>query len=386
MRLHHSPEEQALFFLAQTVLGLQFIAEFGSTQAMLQRMRHVRLDPSLKPSHLLFGPYALLAGMVFLGLIIVAWEVMYGSSHPLSLTLICTLAVAGSLRLSALFVEAHVEGSGRISEVYRIRFVATLTSQAIMLAGMLLLSPFIALLCSTLTYALISKGLLRHDVVHFYSGVRLSIDALSNLISDLRSTGRYQISLMLSAACGYLIFSGPVIVAGLALDASRVSEIGTSLLLASVASSLSGAIIAPYSVSIMDHMLNGRTLDAWLLERRLIAAVAAIFTTAIFAIWLVDIFHLRALPAIPDLILALGAYFCFALGLVFAPGLRALGSDQMLLPSVGAAAVFAALSAGTINRFIWGPDPLLIFTITQGGAFLPMVLLSRRLLHLTNPK
>ena len=386
MRQNHSPEEQALFFTAQTVLGLQFLAEFGASQAMLQRMRQAQVDPTLKPSHLLFGSYALVASTIFLVLIALTWEGFYGRSLPQPALLIGALAVAGALRLSTVFVEAHVEGSGRITEVYRTRFVSTLASQAIMLVGMVMLSPLIALLCSTFTYVLFSNGLQRQDVMHFYSGVRLGRDALTDLLTDLRYTGRYQVSLMLSAVCGYLIFSGPVIVAGMALNASRVAEIGTSLLLASVASSLCGAIIAPYSVRIMDDMLNGRTQAAWHLERRLIAAAVGLFFAAAFALWQVDIIHLRALPATHDLILALGAYFCFALGLVFAPGLRALGRDHMLLPSVVAAAVFTALSAGTIGRLTWGPDPLLIFAIAQGGVFLPLVLLTRRVLHHTTPK
>lgn len=385
MRLLHPAEAQALFFTAQTVLGLQFLAEFGATQAMLQRMRRAQVDPTLKPSHLFFGPYALVASTLFLGLIVMAWEGFYGRSLPQPALLIGALALAGALRLSTVFVEAHVEGSGRINEVYRTRFVATLASQAAMLTGMALLSPMIALLCSTLTYVLFSKGLQRRDVRHFYSGVRLERGALAELLSDLRATGRYQVSLMLSAACGYLIFSGPVIVAGMALDASRVAEIGTSLLLASVASSLCGAIIAPYSVHIMDNMLHDRTQAAWYLERRLIAASAGLFAAAVVALWLAEFLHLRALPATHDLMLALAAYFCFSLGLVFAPGLRALGKDRMLLPSMVAAAAFALLSAGTLNHLAWGPDPLWIFAIAQGAVFLPLVLVTRRVVHHSTP-
>lgn len=381
MRLHHSAEAQALFFTAQTVLGLQFLAEFGATQAMLQRMRQAEVDPTLKPSHLFFGPYAAVACTLFLGLIVLAWESFYGRSLPQPPLLIGVLALAGALRLSAVFVEAHVEGSGRVAEVYRTRFVATLASQAAMLAGMVLVTPLVALLCSTLTYVVCSKGLQRRDAAYFYSGVRFGRDALMDLVTDLRATGRYQVSLMLSAACGYLIFSGPVIVAGNALDAARVSEIGTSLLLASVAASLCGSIIAPYSVRIIDDMLHGRARAAWQLERRLMVAAAGLFTAAIGALWLSQFLHLRALPAAHDLMLALGAYLCFTLGLVFAPGLRALGSDRMLLPSVIAAVAFVTLSAGTFANASWQLDPLWIFAIAQGVFFLPLVLVTRRMLH-----
>ena len=110
LRSNHAPEDQALFFAVQTVLALQFLAEFGAGPTMLQRMRKERYDNDEAQSEKYFSVYAVISSLLFTIIIYIAWENFYGTNLILSPTSLLLVALVGALRLSTVFLEVYVEG------------------------------------------------------------------------------------------------------------------------------------------------------------------------------------------------------------------------------------------------------------------------------------
>lgn len=378
MRQTHPSLDQAQFFAVQTVLGLQFLAEFGAAQAMLQRLR-VGLAPVDREAAVHFyARYALLAGGLFSALIALVWLTVYDTKFAASAFQIAALCIAGALRLACVFLEVYIEGSDRVADAYRIRFVAVVASQVIMFAAMIWTTPMWAVICSALAYALFTLVLRASDVRTFFVGALRQRSGPASFVAHLRAAGRFQGSLMLSSGCGYLLFSGPVILASMTLAPPQVAEVGTAMLLASVASSLCGAVVAPRVVHITDAVLSGQRPMASRIERQLIGISASFFVAAFCGLLVLDRFHLKLLPPWPELTVAMAGYFCFTVGLILSFALRAEGRDRMLFPSLAAASGFVILSILALLGSGRPIVPLLVFAISQGAVFLPAAWLVKR--------
>ena len=380
MRQVHSSELQAQFFAIQTVLGLQFLAEFGAGQAMLQRLRASRNSLDRDEAIGFYARYSVLAGLAFVVLIAVVWLSVYDVKFAASGLQIGTLCVAGSLRLACVFLEVYIEGTERVADAYRVRLLSVITSQAAMLVAMILTSPAWALIDSALAYSLTTLLLRAPDVRTFFGHASRQWTPPSRPDARLRTgTGtKFQVALMLSSACGYVIFSGPVIFASLILVPAQVAEVGTAMLVASVASSLCGAVVAPRVVQITDAVLKGQHAIATRVENQLILVSAVFFVASIVGLIVVDKLQLKLLPPWSELMVSMIGYFCFTIGLIFSFALRAEGRDRMLVPSLMAAAGFVGMSLLALAARGHTITPLAVFTLTQILIFLPAAWLQKK--------
>ena len=378
MRQVHSSELQAQFFAIQTVLGLQFLAEFGAGQAMLQRLRASHNSVDRDKAIDFYARYSVLAGLAFVVLIAVVWLSVYDGKFAASAPQIGALCVAGSLRLACVFLEVYIEGTERVADAYRVRLLAVIASQATMLVAMVLASPAWALIDSALAYSLTTLVLRLLDAQTFFGHILRQPTAPWQPNALMRTGTKFQVALMLSSACGYVIFSGPVIFASLILAPAQVAEVGTAMLVASVASSLCGAVVAPRVVQITDAVLKGQLAIATRVENQLILVSAVFFVVSIVGLVVVDKLHLKLLPPWSELMMSMIGYFCFTIGLILSFALRAEGRDRMLIPSLMAAAGFVGMSLLALPARGHTITPLAVFTLTQVLIFLPAAWLQKK--------
>jgi hypothetical protein len=261
-----TPEEQGYYYLLLSAASLQVFIEMGLTTVIQQHVGHqyanLRWDNKsrfikgpasqrnyirgiLKNAIKWFGVGGTLGSITlfFMGVLYFKYLIANDQISPfLNLVwAIISLSILMNLLLAPYF--AVMEGLGKIDSISTIRLIQSKLYSITLIIGLVMNLGIISLGLAMVISSLAGAFLLyrRHKYVLFQFSKFFGVGAKKN---SSVSIYEFQSKIAVSWLCGYVIFQGPVITAGIELDAAGAGRVGLTLQMLNVVSSMAMTWIA----------------------------------------------------------------------------------------------------------------------------------------------